>query len=527
MPNIPQQHDAANKDPAKLLTHIFRGITGVYTSASRNAIPDDKVYYLENIIPIGDQNAVVVSDLVYTGVDFGPSNEDIYYSDSVNLNNLEYLVLFAKTGNVFLFRTDIGQAAKINPNNLQLSGANSRCAQWANNVILFIDHTGYYSYDGTTFEQITGPGVPLGGDDIEVYASRVWIVQGRVLFNSGAGDYTQSSFLPQNGAAFNVLIDPQIRSTVKRMKASGGFLYLYSDSGINAIFNVSVPIGAVPPTPTYSNQNIQPLIGTDQPASVCAFDQAMLFANKYGVYRLYGVSAPKLSDDINGTWKDVNFASKSISAGQVVIEGILCGAFLINRPPDPGFNNGTIIALWFQRDGKDCWFFANYGPLDFIVSAIVNGIATLYGYTNRRIYRLFASDFGLAPASTAVVTKLWPLEDDLAQKEAFRVGFLADITQYGSAITLSVDGLDASEDADITTAFAQGLWVNEDFVEGLWVDDAGLGIQGGWIGSGFQLISGKSPPMFGHNLGITLQTTRYKYTLNFMAIDYKLRDRWT
>jgi hypothetical protein len=162
-----------------------------------------------------------------------------------------------------------------------------------------------------------------------------------------------------------------------------------------------------------------------------------------------------------------------------------------------------------------------------ITSAIVKGVATLYGILGRKVYRLFASDFGFAPATSVVITKLWPLEDDLQQKEAMRVGFLANVDLYGNSVQMFVDGLDVSTQADITASFSQGLWMNDDFVQGLWIDDAGLGIEGGWIGQGFQLISGKAPPMGSHNLGITLKFQRYKYTLNFMAMDYKLRDRWT
>jgi hypothetical protein len=408
-----------------------------------------------------------------------------------------------------------------------MSGVGTRVAQWSNTIILFSDSTGIYSYQTNqlpNFFKITGPGVPSSGDSIAVYGGRVWVTQGRVLFNSGAGDFSAASWLPQNGAAFNVLIDPQIRVGITVMSVSNGVLYLYSGSSINAIYNVIVPIGAVPPTPVYINQNIQPIIGTDQPLSVTPFDQSTLFANKYGVYKLYGVVAPKISDDINGTWQYLDF-TQPISAGQVVVEGILCAAFLIKRLGDPNFPDGSVLAMWFQAGGNNQWWFANYGALTLIVPVVVDGISLLYGLKGNKLYQLFALKTR-APVAT-VRTKLWPLEDDLAAKESFRVGFLSRISIFGSDVEISVDGLNVSQEADIAAAFDQGLWMNDAYETGQWIDDAGSGTLGGWIGEGFQLVSGASPGMFSHNLGITLVTTGYRYSLNFMALDYKLRDRWT
>jgi hypothetical protein len=519
MPQVPQQHDAAQKDPAQLLTKLFKDFTGVNTAASRLAIPDDKVYNCENVIPIGSQNYHVVKNI--SGVLAGYGSDTVYWSQGVNLNNTEYLVNFSNTGKVFFYNVATKTSNQVNSGS-PLSGANSRCCQWQNNIILFIDATGYYSYDGTTFSQVLGSGVPSFGDDIQVYAGRVWIVQGRLLILSGAGDYSAASFLPANGAAFTALVDPQIRTKVSRMTVANGYLYLFAATSVNIISNVQVPFGSVPPSPIFLNTNIQTLIGTDQPASIFAFDIFTMFANKYGVYKLYGLNAPKVSDDIDGTWQYLDF-TQAISGGQVVVDNILCTAFLIKRLNDPQFGSNTVLALWFQKDNKDHWWFANYGALTFIVPTFVSGVATLYGFIGNQLFELF-SDATTAPEAI-IMTKLWPMEDDLATKEVFRVGFMAELNLLGSQIQLFVDTPTVSIDSGVAINVFSGPWVNSAGATGDWINTQGQ--VGGWFSPGPYLTSGAPPGgMFDRYIGLTLKTTGFNYELNMMALDYKLRDRW-
>lgn len=526
MSKLPQGNAASEKDPAQLLNYTFREINGVYTASSRIACPNDKVFNLENIIPIGPQNARVMPNISAPLFDF--TSDFIYYAEDVNLNGQEFIVCFASNGGVHLFNVLNNTDVVINISNF-LSGANSRVTQWKNTVLLFIDSTGYYSYDGTNFQQITGPGVPSAGDDIAVYQGRVWIAQGRLLVNSGANDYTAPAFLATNGAAFNALTDPSIRSKVRRMTVSNGVMYLVGDTNVNGIYNVQVSSGAVPPTPTYQNDNVQALIGTDQPASVFAYTSGMfMLANRYGIYSVYGVQAPKMSDDINGTWKYIDF-TKPISGGPVVINGILCAAFLVNRLNDPIFGSNTIVAMFTQRaapseiqTGEAVWFFANYGNLTFIVPAIKNGVQCMYGFIGNKIFQLFADE---ATAPTAkVMTKLWQMEDDLAVKEVLTVGFAAVIRILGSSINLSVDSSTASYDAGVTVGLQNGSWVNAAGVQGQWINAANQ--TGGWFTPGPSLVFGTAPAVGDRNIGLTLTSVGYGYELNLMAMDYKLRQRW-
>lgn len=528
MTQIPQPNSASEKDERKRLSKYLREFTGVYTQAARTAIPDEYCYNLENIIPVGPQNAHVVNNI--SPALFNYLSDPIYWSQGVNLNGSEYLVNFATNGKVFLYNISAQTSTWINIG-FPLSGAGSQLTQWKNTQILFIDSTGYYNYDGTSFAQITGTGVPSFGDAIAVYSSRVWIAQGRLLIVSGVDDFSAASWTAANGASAINLTDPTIRSKVYRLTSANGYLYIFSSTGINAISDVYVPSGANPPTPAFTNQNLQALIGSTQPASVIPYDRNIMFASQYGIHTLIGVDAPKISTDIDGTWQYID-PSQIISAGQVVVQNILCGAFLVRRLNDPIFGSNAILVCWFNRtdtnsnsgvqETTDIWWFGNFGALTFVVSGLVNNVPALFGFIGNQLYQLFA-DPTTAP-HCEVWTKLYPMEDELARKQVIQCGMEADYSLYGSQLQVFVDTPNTSTDAALQLNLNQGLWINSSGVTGQWINASSQ--IGGWVGAGLFLIAGTAPPAMDRHVGLRLTSTGYNYELHLLAMDYKLLDRW-
>jgi hypothetical protein len=274
-------------------TKSFIQWKGCNTAASRNAIPDDTWYQLENMQPIGDANIHTINNLLgsYTDTSIGVL---FYWEQYVNILGVDYRILFDTSGKVFANQVGSFAASFISTT---LSGSGSRVVQWKNSIALFIDSTGYYFWNGSgSLTLITGTGVPTNGDDIAVAFGRVWISQGRLITFSAANDYTATAFLAANGAGSIALTDPTFRGAkLTRMISQNGYLYLIGVTSINAISDVYVPSGASPPTPLFTNLNIQATIGSDQPASFVAFNQALLFANSYGIWALYGTQAQRIS----------------------------------------------------------------------------------------------------------------------------------------------------------------------------------------------------------------------------------------
>lgn len=513
MPQIAPPSPQSNQVP--LSSKYFREWEGCYLHSARNAMPDDRWFYLENLIPIGSANVRSVPNISAALQDYGV--DTVYWSQYVNLSGVDYLIQLCTNGKVFAYNL-AGGNSQINTALTLLSGSGSRLAQWKNTIILFIDSTGYYSYDGATFAKITGAGVPTAGNDIAVYAGRVWIVNGRLLTVSAVDDYTAAAFLAANGAATVNLTDPTLRSTVTRLWAQNGYLYIFGNSSINAISDVYVPSGASPPTPIFTNLNIQSIIGTDQPASVFAMDRMMMFATRYGVYSLLGVSAPRLSEDIDDTWQYIDF-SQQISGGQVVVSNLLHSAFLIKRSNDPVLGSATVLAMYANKK----WWFANFGALTFATFALKNNAPALFGFIGNKLFQLFF-DTASAPNGKAL-SPLWPMEDPLANKNVTRAGFEVTVTTAGAnPFTMTLDSV--NNQSTVVTLSSPSLisWVNNSNQIVLWQNNA-LAIVG-WFSGAYLLYFGDAQGGWQKYVGLTVNTGGAVCQLSGMFMDYKLGARW-
>lgn len=516
--------DPTAKEEPKRTKH-FREFKGCFTRSTRQSIPDDRFYNLENLIPIGHSNIHTVPDKGAPLNDYG--NDNVYFSQYANLNNVNYLVVFTTNGKVFSYNIDSNINTQINgPANL-LSGSLSRMSQWKNSQWLFIDSSGYYSYDGVTLSKITGPGVPSSGNDIAVYGNRIWIASGRLLTVSSLDDFSAASFLASNGAQTINLTDPDIRAGIVRLWPQNGYLYYFANSTIGAISDVYIPAGAVPPTPVMTRENIQGIIGTDQPASIFSYDRYVMFATRYGVYALLGITAQRVSDDIDGTWQYIDF-SQQISGGQVVIRNILNAAFLIKRKSDPVFGSNTVLPMWFPNsDGSDNrWWFSNFGQVNFIVSAIVSGAPALFGFIGNVLYQLFGGDPTSTAPATQAMSALWAMEDPLADKQVIRAGFEVATTSLAGSFTISVDGPTGTIPVpNLSTPSNPVIWVNNSGNIVQWQNNSLLIVN--WYNATFLLFNGSAPGGYSQYVGLTLSgSVNNVYELDSLIMDYKLRAKW-
>ena len=148
--------DPSSKEEPKRTKH-FREFKGCFTRSTRQSIPDDRFYNLENLIPIGHSNIHTVPDKGSMLQDYG--TDQIYWSQYANLSSTNYLVNFSTGGKVFAYNLDTNTNSQINIGT-SLSGSSSRMTQWKNSQWLFIDANGYYNYNGSAFTIISGAGVP-------------------------------------------------------------------------------------------------------------------------------------------------------------------------------------------------------------------------------------------------------------------------------------------------------------------------------------------------------------------------------
>lgn len=522
----------AEKGERPLYSEVFKQWGGCYTRSARTAMPADRWFYLINLQPIGPANVKTVPNIGAPLHDF--AGEIAYWGDYANLLGVDYDYTFTTNGKVYQTVISTGVTTQINAGKL-LSGAGSKMDQWSNKAVLFIDTGGYYSWDGTTFTKIVVAGAPSGGEALAVYAGRVWIATGRAIIFSVAADTNAvntgygnnaNDWNVANGAGNIALTDPNIRSVVTQMEAANGYLYVIGRTSINVIGDVYVPVPApVPPTPLFTNVNIQNIIGTDQPGCVFSYNRSMLFGNRYGGFSLEGTNARKLSDDIDGTWLGIDF-TQSLSGGQCVINNILTAAYLVKQKIDPGdqiasnpFLYGkNLLAMWWA----DKWWFANMGNVSFVFSAYLNNVPTLFGYVDNKLCPLF-SDVTTDPA-TIFIGPLWDEADPIRDKQVLKAGVEMSVTRFSGNISLNVDNENSSTAIDKSGSLNSVTWVNDAGEPIQWVNNAGQPIN--WFASGYVLFWGTTPGSFSKYIGLSGSTTGASFQLSGLMADYEFGARW-
>lgn len=523
---LPQKVEIQGKE-RELKSFVYRDWTAVNTTNARNAIPQNCFYNCENLQPIGFSNLHTVPDKSASLWNYG--SDVVYWDTPVNIAGVLWNIVATTNGKLFAYNFGSPTATQIGSG---LSGSSTRITQWKNQVALIIDSTGYYMWTGSgSISLITGSGVPTAGTDIAVYSGRVWIVNGRLLTFSIVDNYDGSSWTAAGGAGFKNLTDPVLNGSVTRLVAANGYLYYFGTTSINAISDVYVAAGASPPTPTFTDLNIQADIGTDQPASVFPYGRPLMLMTRYGMRALFGVSAPSIStldennpyaSGIDGTIQYVDF-SQTVSGGTCVVNNILCAAFLIKRLNDPIFGSNTVLAMYqLSAAGYGKWWFANYGAVTRITSAVVNGVKCLFGYIGNQFYQLFANT-AAAPNAT-VSTPLWDFGDPLSIKEYVRVGFQISNPVIVGSFTLSVDTTTGSTQVPTLSNAGSVVWVNNSGNPVQWVNNVPQIVN--WVGNQYLLYSGQAPGGFDTYVGLTLTSNGSIYEMNALMMDYKLGSRW-
>ena len=513
MPTPQKETLAKGEKPQQ--SKYFREWKGVFTKSKRNSIPEDCWYDLINLIPIGSGNLHTVDDISAALKDY--ALDTIYWIEYANINSTDYLIAFASNGKVFAYNIAANTSALISS---ALSGAGTRMDQWKSQYILFYDANGYYSWDGTTFTgPITGGIIPGGtptSPDIAVFSNRVWLYSNRILYVSAINSITD--FTLANGAISNQLNDPQLRGQLTRLYSANGYLYLIGKSSVFVISDVYIPSGASPPAPVFSVLNVQAIIGCDQPASVFTYNRDLMFANSYGLWRLSGVTAEKVSDDIDGTiqYLDTTFA---ISGGSPKVQNILQASFLIKQTGDPLFGTRTIVANYFDKK----WWFADYGLLTFVTTAIKNNQPVLFGLKGNVLYQLYQNT-ATSPASSWK-TALWPMEDQLADKEVFRAGFEMTATLVGSTMSASVD-TPVSSTTFLNNVLVNSMaWVNNSNAQVQWKNNSNAIVA--WYTTSYILYAGDGLGSYAKYVGLSGSAGAGNiYELNSVVMDYSLRKRW-
>ena len=351
---------------------------------------------------------------------------------------------------------------------------------------------------------------------IQSFSGRVWIAQGRTVYYSAAGSYSDFTSVSAGGVT---IADATLHGNIIDLLSANNFLYIFGDDSINVFSDVRVTTAG---TTLFTNTNVSASVGTKLAYAIFPYFRSVLFMNNYGVYALVGSTTSKISDALDGMLPDIDFVTKEVTAGQVLINNILCAAFNIRYTGSEGVSAGPryIQAVFFEKK----WFFTNQGnDIKAIVSVPVGGKITLFGTDGTKLYKFYSDD--VATIDNYIQTALMPMGDPIRTKQALKFGIEAT-NNAGLPLTVTVDSEQGS-----STPYSLGSsqtieWVNNSNQVIPWQNDALQTVTWGLLlGAGYFLYKSDAA-QWGKYLGLTLTSQANGMVVNTFEFEHELRVRF-
>ena len=359
--------------------------------------------------------------------------------------------------------------------------------------------------------------IPIGvsGSAVETFQSRVWVAELAKVFFTAAGSVTDFG-TPDGGGVFQSR-DSFLRVGFTSLRQSNGFLYLTADSSVNTVSGVTT--SGTPATTTFSNQNVDPQIGTSWPGTNQVFSRNVVFANSFGVHAIYGGAVTKISNQLDGIYSTVPSTSYSISpsAAIAVIYGIHVYILLLPIIDQVTGQQVNKLLLW---DGKRWWTASQQVSLNYISTFEINSVMTAYGSTGTSILPLFQTP--TAAITKTVQGKLFADPTYFHVKMANRVATLVSYnTVSAQPVLVAIDNGVQGTSGSFFQSPAALLWTNATGGAISWTNASNAAIVWGRSGLAVSVFATSQP---GSLLGTTIKTNAEDLTListTLVAQDYQ------
>jgi hypothetical protein len=347
---------------------------------------------------------------------------------------------------------------------------------------------------------------PLVG--VQTFSGRAWVAQGRTVTYSAAGSYSDFTSV---SAGSLTLTDNTLHSNIVQLLSANNFLYIFGEDSINVFSDVRVTNTG---TTIFTNTNVSASVGTRLPYAIFPYFRSVLFMNEYGVYALVGSTTSKLSDALDGIFENIDFTTAKVTAGQVLLNNILCAAFNIRYN-----DNGTfryLQAVFFERK----WFFTSQGnALKLLSSVPVVGKIKLYA-TDGSNLKLFYDNVTASIASE-ISSALWSMGDPIRTKQALKIGIEA--TNKNGVVSLSATVDNENRESPPYTLSSTIEWQNNSLQTVGWSNSSGVVI--GWGTTGYSLYK-TDAQQWGKYLGITINSNSPNFVINGLEVEHELRVRF-
>jgi hypothetical protein len=387
-------------------------------------------------------------------------------------------------------------------------------------IVLDNPGTGYLPTDTVTVN-IGGPGTgatataitwPVTkGTTISVFSGRVWWANGRILNWTGTNGYDD---ITSTAAGSTKISDADLSHTITALRTLNNYLFIFGDTSVRQIGNITInaTIGITLFTPLILASDI----GTSFIKTIQSYNRLVLFANKQGVYAIFGASVEKISDDLDGIFQLTDF-SQPLEAGLNDLRNTHCYLLLL-RYRDQVKGTRSLLCMFQEKK----WYLAAQGDN-------IKTLCTVPMGSTQQI-ETFASSGSditqiLQDPNTAVS---WELQTALSAhgnllqaKQALHAGVFGH-AQGLVNVTMSVD----SENRSLTypLVFAtQVTWINDSGGVVTWINNSSGLVT--WIAAGHQLPY-SYVDAYGKVLGLTFTATSAQTAIHVPALEYQDADLW-
>ena len=289
---------------------------------------------------------------------------------------------------------------------------------------------------------------------LAVFQGRVWLAGGNLLTWTGTGasygNVAYDDFLSADASGTLIISDADLIHAITALRSLNNYLFIMGDQSVKQIGNIS--LNQAGDVTLFTILTLSSDQGTIYPKSCISYNRVFMFANSNGIYGVFGSSVQKLSGDMDGIWKLVDFTQ--VPQGALADINAIHNAVFLIRYKDP---LSTTRSIMLTFDGKRWWVLQQGNSLTAVATSasLPTGQLSLYGSSGPDITLL------LAQPTVAVAFKIQSAlthhGDAVQGKRAIRAGFSSNLVSGPSSVTMTVDtetSLGPNRTMNVPTGFA-------------------------------------------------------------------------
>lgn len=358
------------------------------------------------------------------------------------------------------------------------------------------------------------PFLSISPTTLAVFSGRVWLAAGNVITYTGTGSsyggIGYDDFITGDASGSTTVQDADLVHKISALRSLNNYLFIFGDASIKQIGNISLNTAG-----TATNFTITTLSsdqGTIYPNSILSYNRLVLFANTVGVFAVFGSSVEKISDDMDGVFRLIDF-TQSPCAAVTDINNIHCYLLLV-RYKDPQAGTRSIMLTFMNKK----WFVISQGnSLKYIVTGIVNSVYNTFGTSSADITPLLSN--AAAQVSIKLITSLTSHGSPMLGKRSVRYA-TAQHVGASSNMNLLIESerpINQSINYNISNVLN---FVNNSIGALQFVNQGGGNLNFITNSAGFHYQHGNSGGVGGVYLGMTLTGMVEDFILSSLMLEY-------